>query len=254
MARERGGAGGRRLGAPARLGEHLEAAFAARAEMLGAGARMRRSCCSRPAARRMQRRSPPPSRRRGCRRLPGPAEDAGLIRITLAAIRFRHPLVRSALYHSAAPSSGAEPTRRSPPPLPTAIRKRRRGIAPRRRQGPTRSVAAALEQTADRSARRGASSAASAAFEASARLSPRQSDRARRLALGGRQAWLAGQVARAGGLVDDATAACADDGLRAELLYLAARSSSSPDDRPSHTGCCSRRLHWRRRGIRPAQR
>ena len=35
----------------------------------------------------------------------GQAEDAGLIRITMATIRFRHPLVRSALYHAAAPSA-----------------------------------------------------------------------------------------------------------------------------------------------------
>jgi len=33
-----------------------------------------------------------------------PAEDAGLIRITLAELRFRHPLIRSAVYSSAARS------------------------------------------------------------------------------------------------------------------------------------------------------
>ena len=149
-----------------------------------------------------------------------PAEDAGLIRITLASIRFRHPLVRSALYHSAAPSE----RRKAHAALAAALAERDPEAEAWHRAaaatGPDGEVADALERTADRSARRGASSAASAAYEAAARLSPRQPDRARRLALGGRQAWLAGQVARAGGLVDDATAACDDDGLRAELLYL----------------------------------
>jgi DNA-binding CsgD family transcriptional regulator len=149
-----------------------------------------------------------------------PAEDAGLIRITLASVRFRHPLVRSALYHSAAPSA----RRAAHAALARALDDHDPAAAAWHRAaattGPDESVAAALEQTGDRSGSRGASSAAAAAYEAAASLSRTRQTRARRLGLAGRQAWLAGQAQRARSMVDEAAVGCDDDAVRAELLHL----------------------------------
>lgn len=148
------------------------------------------------------------------------AEDAGLIHITLSGIRFRHPLVRSALYHSASPSQRRVAHRA----LANALESRDAEGASWHRAaatpGPDETVAAALERTGDDSRLRGGSSAASAAYECAARLSLSHQERARRLQLAAREGWLAGQATRALALVAEAITACHDDLLRGELLYL----------------------------------
>ena len=212
--------GGANRGEPARVGEHLEAAFATRAETLGGESRDALLLLATSSTEDAAAIAAALDAAGLSTDSLGQAEDAGLIRITLATIRFRHPLVRSALYHAAAPSA----RRAAHTALAAALDGRDPEAAAWHRAaaatGPDASVAEALEQTAAQSAARGASSAAAAAYEASARLSPTQMDQARRLALAGRQAWQAGHVALARRLVDSATAACADDGLHAELLYL----------------------------------
>ena len=60
-------------------------------------------------------------------------------------------------------------------------------------------------------------------FERAARLTPENEPRARRLYLAAHSAWLAGQGDRALQLLDDATAAGADDLIRADITYLQGR-------------------------------
>jgi len=205
---------------PVRVGEQLAAAFAARAEALVARSREALLVLAASSTDDAASIAAGLDAAGLSTDQLGPAEDAGLIRITMATIRFRHPLVRSALYHAAAPSA----RRAAHSALAVALDERDPEAAAWHRAaaatGPDAGAADALEETGDRSADRGASAASSAAYEASARLSTGEPERVRRLSLAGRQAWLAGQIARARGLVDEATSACDDDGLRAELLYL----------------------------------
>ena len=246
--------GGGRLDAPVRLGDHLEAAFAARAEVLGAGANEALLVL---AASSTEDAAAIATALGAAGLSPAhlePAEDAGLIRISLAAIRFRHPLVRSALYHSAAPSKRRRPTPHSPPPLPTAIRKRRRGTAQRRRRGPTRMSRPRSRGPAigalgagrrpprqpHSKPRRGSPPGSPTVLAAWRLEGGRPGSRARLHAQGGSWTMQPRRVT---------TTACAPSSS-----IWQARSSSSPDDRPSHTGCCSRRLPSPRRGIPPALR
>ena len=87
----------------------------------------------------------------------GPAEDAGLIHVGLAAVRFRHPLVRSALYQSASPSTRRDAHRALAAGLaerdPDAAVWHRAASSSR----PDEDVARALEEIGDRNGARGAS-------------------------------------------------------------------------------------------------
>jgi DNA-binding CsgD family transcriptional regulator len=109
-----------------------------------------------------------------------PAERAGLVRQDGPRIFFRHPLIRSAIYHAAsfeerrqahlalAELLSEEPDRRA----------WHLGAATAR---PDEDVSAALQETADRARRRGGYAAAAAALERAAELSPRRADQARLL-------------------------------------------------------------------------
>ncbi len=100
-----------------------------------------------------------------------PAESAGLIEID-GRVRFRHPLVRSAIYRrgiagaaaAGAPGAGRGDRRRRP--IPTAAP----GTSPRRRAGPDEDVAAELERAAGRAQARGGLAAAAAFLERAAAL------------------------------------------------------------------------------------
>ncbi|MET8863906.1 LuxR family transcriptional regulator [Nonomuraea sp. NPDC004580] len=121
-----------------------------------------------------------------------PAEQAGLVRQDGARITFRHPLVRSAVYHAASfderrqahlalAELSEEPDRRAWHLAAATIR-------------PDAEVSDALRQTADRARRRGGYAAAAAALERAAELSPHPADRAGLLAEAAAMAVFTGQL------------------------------------------------------------
>ncbi|MFR9732050.1 AAA family ATPase [Saccharopolyspora sp. MS10] len=178
----------------------LEAIFAARADGLPAEVRDRLLVL---AAAESTDRAP----------LPGggwePAERAGLVRRTGSRVRFRHPLVRSALYHSApfghrrrahlllAEAAREEPDRRAWHLAAAAT-------------GPDADVAAQLEATADRARTRGGYAAAARALERAAELSPDRAERGRRLVLAADSALFTAQAGWVRDLAERA-AECTED-------------------------------------------
>jgi DNA-binding CsgD family transcriptional regulator/tetratricopeptide (TPR) repeat protein len=151
----------------------------------------------------------------------GPAEDAGLLRIDDGRLEFRHPLVRSAVFHGA----NASDRRGAHRALASALTATRHaevrawhlaGAA----LGPDDEASEALEQAAEHARRRGGYAAAAAALERAARLSPDAGTGARRLAGAADAAWRAGRTEAASRLVGEALAGAADDDLRATALRL----------------------------------
>ncbi|MFE3229803.1 AAA family ATPase [Nocardia sp. NPDC059228] len=109
-----------------------------------------------------------------------PAEAADLITLS-APVRFRHPLVRSALWRSAdiatlraAHQALAEATDAERDPDRRAWHQAHAAV------GPDEQVAAALERSADRALARGGRAAAASFLERAAALSPDRDERARR--------------------------------------------------------------------------
>ncbi|MFJ8827441.1 AAA family ATPase [Streptomyces sp. NPDC102467] len=138
-----------------------------------------------------------------------PAERAGLVRQDGSGISFRHPLVRSAVYHAAS----FEERRQAHLALAELLREepdRRAWHLAAATVRPDQDVSAALQQTADRARRRGGFAAAAAAQERAAELSPRREDRARLLTEAAATAVFTGQL----GWVEHLAAAvreCTDD-------------------------------------------
>ncbi|MFD1665077.1 AAA family ATPase [Streptomyces calvus] len=138
-----------------------------------------------------------------------PAERAGLVRRDGSGTSFRHPLVRSAVYHAAS----FEERRRAHLALAELLREepdRRAWHLAAATVRPDQDVSAALQRTADRARRRGGFAAAAAAQERAAQLSPRREDRARLLTEAAATAVFTGQL----GWVEHLAAAvreCTDD-------------------------------------------
>ncbi|MFF0097264.1 AAA family ATPase [Streptomyces canus] len=138
-----------------------------------------------------------------------PADRAGLVRQDGSGIVFRHPLVRSAVYHAAS----FEERRQAHLALAELLREepdRRAWHLAAATVRPDQDVSAALQQTADRARRRGGFAAAAAAQERAAELSPHREDRARLLAEAAASAVFTGQL----GWVEHLAAAvreCTDD-------------------------------------------
>lgn len=110
-----------------------------------------------------------------------PAESAGLVRLTGDGVEFRHPLVRSAIYHSAPRAMRLQAHRELAQRLADEPDRRAWHLAAAA-AGTDETVAAALEGSAERARQRGGHSAAASAMERAAELSPDQRDHARRLA------------------------------------------------------------------------
>jgi DNA-binding CsgD family transcriptional regulator len=146
------------------------------------------------------------------------AEAAGLLMLGPGRFEFVHPLARSALYQAALPAE----RRKAHAALAAAVDPK---TAPDLRAWhlaeaatePDERLAEALETTAERALRRGGYRAAASARERAAELSTDEDSRARRFALAGAAAQLAGLSERALTLLDKALAAEGDALRRAEI-------------------------------------
>jgi DNA-binding CsgD family transcriptional regulator len=156
-----------------------------------------------------------------------PAEAAGLIDVRDGdRVRFRHPLVRSALYRSAGPGERrqvhlalAEVTD------PDADPDRRAWHRARAAVGPDEAVAAELERSAGRAASHGGLAAAAAFREQAAILTPDPGRRVRRSLAGAQAKVHAGAFADASVLLAVAEAGPIDEAGRARIDVLRAQIS-----------------------------
>ncbi|WP_053800811.1 helix-turn-helix transcriptional regulator [Streptomyces rimosus] len=123
-----------------------------------------------------------------------PAEEAALVRRTDRNVRFRHPLVRSAVYHFA-PSDARRAAHRTLAELLRYEPDRRAWHRAAACPGPDAAVAAELERTADRARRRGGYAAAAKALQRAAELAPEREDGARLLVEAARAAVFTGDLA-----------------------------------------------------------
>ena len=109
-----------------------------------------------------------------------PAEQLGLIKIDRTGLHFSHPLVRSAIYHTAPFARRAAAHRQLANALHDQPDRRAWHLAAAALQ-PDEDVAALLEATANQAKNRGGTAAAALAMERAAELSPDPEDQARRL-------------------------------------------------------------------------
>jgi DNA-binding CsgD family transcriptional regulator/predicted ATPase len=151
------------------------------------------------------------------------AESSGLVSIEGAQLRFRHPLLRSAVYEAAGPVD----RRSAHGALATALDDER--FADRRAwhlaaaaTAPDEAVAGALELTAERSKSRRGYGAAAQALVRAASLSPSPVNRARRLLDAAKALQLAGKSVEALGVLDAAMSNLPDDAARSEIELLRA--------------------------------
>ncbi len=149
------------------------------------------------------------------------AEIEGLVTLDGGRLEFRHPLVRSAVYHGALPaarravhrvlaeaSTGEQSAERRAWHLAAAT------------PAPDDDVANALEDAALSARRRGGHAAASSAFERAARLTPGDEERARRLLEAADDARRAGEFEQAVELLAEALEATDDPIVRADVQHL----------------------------------
>ena len=121
-----------------------------------------------------------------------PAEQAGLVVVDRTGVRFSHPLVRSAVYHSAPFSRRAAAHRRLAGRLDDQPDRQAWHLAAATLH-PEERVASLLEASAAQAQRRGGTAAAALVLERSAELSPAPQDQARRLVSAASAAVTAGQ-------------------------------------------------------------
>jgi DNA-binding CsgD family transcriptional regulator len=130
------------------------------------------------------------------------AEEDGLVRVAAGEIRFRHPLVRSAIYGTTTFAERRAVHRALAETLRDAgeIDRYAWHLAAATLE-PDEDVARELEQAASRARSRNAFAAASAAAERAAGLSPSPRQRGRRLAEAASDAWLTGLLPQAARLI-----------------------------------------------------
>ena len=150
-----------------------------------------------------------------------PAEAVGLVSVDAGRIRFKHPLVRSAAYKSAAFAH----RQRAHLALANALDRatdadRRAWHRAAAAVGADEETAAELEQSAARAIARSGYAAAATALERAAKLSPAEADRARRLVAAAEAARLAGQRERALALLAAAGVPAGDVPLRVEAARV----------------------------------
>jgi len=149
------------------------------------------------------------------------AETAGLVHIEEGRIRFRHPLVRSAVYRSATFSRRQAAHQAIAETLAGDEHADRRAWhRAAAAMGPDPDVADELERSAERARRRSGYAAAARALERSAELTTGATSRDRRLAAAADAAWVAGQPDRAKSLLDRATSGTLEARQRADIAHL----------------------------------
>jgi DNA-binding CsgD family transcriptional regulator len=109
-----------------------------------------------------------------------PAEQLGLVKVNRSGLQFSHPLVRSAIYHSAPFAQRAAAHRQLAEALHNEPDRRAWHLAAAALQ-PDEYVASLLEATAGQAQHRGGAVAAALALERAAELSPDRTAQARRL-------------------------------------------------------------------------
>jgi DNA-binding CsgD family transcriptional regulator len=148
------------------------------------------------------------------------AEEAGVLAIAAERMTFRHPLLRSAIYHG---TSG--PARRAAHAAFATVTggEARAWHLAQATVGEDEAVAAGLEEIGLDARKRGAPAAAASALERAARLSPPGDARVRRLTMAARDAHLAGHSAAAMRLLDGALAVVDDAVQRADIQRVRGR-------------------------------
>jgi DNA-binding CsgD family transcriptional regulator len=152
------------------------------------------------------------------------AEELGLIEIADGRIQFRHPLVRSAIYQSAA----APLRRRAHRALAACLTgdwqaDRRAWHRAAAVASADEDVAAELAAMAERARARSGYAVAARALERAAQLTPAPEPRARRAIAAADAFWLVGHGSRAEQLLTDALAQAHDPLLRADAEHLLGR-------------------------------
>jgi DNA-binding SARP family transcriptional activator/DNA-binding CsgD family transcriptional regulator len=148
------------------------------------------------------------------------AEQAGVLTIVGERFEFRHPLLRSAIYHGA--TGPARRTAHDGLARVTSGEARVWHLA-HASVGENETVAAMLEQVGQEARRRGAPAAAAAALERAAGLSGPGPGRVRRLTEAARDAHIGGRPARALRLLDDALADSPGAVERADIQHIRGR-------------------------------
>ena len=153
-----------------------------------------------------------PQRRPDARAL-APAERLGLVKVDRTGLQFSHPLVRSAIYHSAPFAQRAAAHRQLAETLHDQPDRRAWHLAAAA-LNPDEQVASLLEATAAQAQHRGGAAAAALALERAAELSPDPADQARRLVAAASAAISTGQADWVQDLATRALAVTADPELR----------------------------------------
>jgi len=164
-----------------------------------------------------------------------PAESAALVEVG-ARVRFRHPLVRSAVYRAASPEERRQVHRALAEATDAQVEPDRRAWhLAEAAAGPDEDVAVELERAAGRAQARGGLAAAAAFLERAAALTPEPSPRAQRALAAAQTKYEAGALDDALALVATAEAGAVDDLrrarvhlLRAEIAFASSRGSDAP--------------------------
>jgi DNA-binding CsgD family transcriptional regulator len=150
-----------------------------------------------------------------------PAEQQGLVKVDRTGLQFSHPLVRSAIYHSAPFAQRAAAHRQLAQALHDQPDRRAWHLAAAALQ-PDEHVASLLEATATQAQHRGGAAAMALAMERAAELSPHPEDQARRLVAAASAAVPTGQGDWVQDLATRALAVTANPELRLTARHDAA--------------------------------
>jgi DNA-binding CsgD family transcriptional regulator len=142
-----------------------------------------------------------------------PAERLGLVTVNRSGLQFSHPLVRSAIYHTAPFAERAAAHRRLADALADQPDRRAWHLAAAALE-PDERLASLLEATAAQAQRRDGAAAAALALERAAELSPDREDQARRLISAASVAVPTGQADWVEDLAGRALAITADPALQ----------------------------------------